>query len=211
MSGEEANYVYRLLVPEKTQDGDGKDFTRDDFIGFIAYALYKHRKVRWINSYKNNNDLPDDEWVPKDETDRWQAQEVEHVNDYKELAENRFKEIMNQYVKDEIDKYKAEYKRKANNELEIAKKDFKENFVKEKIDDAVKLASIEISPTTFWDKHGLSIVHSAVGGIALTVISGLFLLGWIGLDLVDVVGNLPDLFKSLKELPELISKAMKPG
>lgn len=197
MSAEESNWVYRLLVPEKSQDEGICDFTRDDFIGFIAYALYKHRKVRWIEKYKEKNGLSIEDRVPKEEKERWQAQEVEHVEDYLELAKKHFADIMARYGAEELERYKREYEREEDSSNAIAMKEFKEDFIKEKIEDAVKLAAIENRPNSFWDKHGVHITHSIVGGVGFALLSIVLLLFWIGFDFFSVLKSLPDIIEKI--------------
>jgi hypothetical protein len=196
MPNSKANHIYKLLVPVRDGRAEGEEYTRDDFVGFIAYALYKHNKVKWIEKYKRDHpDLPDG-WVPEEETLKWQEDEKIHIKDYQEIAENRFRKIMESYLKDRIDSFKYDYKKKADQEFKTAEQEFKTNFIEGKIKDTVKLAVDEYKPSGFLEKHIPPVIHSLIGAIVFALLGIIFLLWWLGADFLDGIQKTLEAFKS---------------
>jgi hypothetical protein len=191
MPEKKLNYVYSLLVPKKIHDEVSGEVTQDAFIGFIAYCLYKHKKVQWIENYKKDKGLAEDERVPDDETNRWQKHEAQHhIRDYQELARTRFIQIVSGYKKQEINAFKEEHKRISDQRFEIVQRDFKAHFVEEKIRETIELTVLQSQPRSFWERSGKPIVHSAVGAIVFALLTIIFWFYWMGFDMITQLHEL---------------------
>ncbi|MBO7277935.1 MAG: hypothetical protein J6U84_08255 [Bacteroidales bacterium] len=102
----------------------------NDFIGFVAYTIYKKNKIEYIEQFKKDNSRP-----PTDEELlKWQYEECTNSKkkNYRSIAENKVNRFVNQLhgeVEKDLKKQKEKNDKKENNN----RKKEKELTEKEKI------------------------------------------------------------------------------
>ncbi|WP_415720318.1 hypothetical protein [Photobacterium ganghwense] len=87
-------------------EGDG------DFVGFIAYSLYKEQKVKWIKAYKDRNG----EYPSSDEIDTFfthYQSSPDCVNKYRDDAERMLNDYFDFCFSEELNSYKQTVKEEA--------------------------------------------------------------------------------------------------
>lgn len=100
------NFIYAELVQEP-----------DDLVGLLAYSIYKHEKIKYIERFKEDSDRSPE---PSELCD-FHRQSMGRVGQYREMAETRMAAFQQGMFDEIILSMNAEYDQKLKDQLHCAR------------------------------------------------------------------------------------------
>jgi len=90
------SFVYNALVEEE-----------DDFVGLVAYSIYKKEKILYVRRFEEKNKRP----PTPEELQEFHAQAHDRIDQYKDLATTRVANFYDTVYKSQYENIEAEYRK----------------------------------------------------------------------------------------------------